>query len=228
MSPASPRVAACVLAAGEGRRMGSPKAFALLDGRTFVEHWLQSLRDAGIGGSTWVVAAPATESLRSICDAFRANLLVNTAPERGMLSSLHVCLHAIRAAASPPPDALLVAPVDCPRVRAETIAALVRAFATSRAPIVVPRHAGRRGHPVLFASGLFDELLAAPLEVGARAVVRAHASDRLELDVDDPAVLDDLDTPAALDAARDAARNPQRVNSVDSFDPQSGERGVEP
>ena len=137
------------------------------------------------------------------CAANDAQLLLNPHPECGMLSSLHVCLRAITASA-PALDGLFVLPVDCPGVRPETVVALATAFRTSRAPLVVPRFGLRRGHPVLFAATLFDELACAPLDQGARAVVRAHAADRLEVPVDDPAVLNDVDTPDAAAKLRRA------------------------
>ncbi len=189
-------LAACVLAAGAGRRMGTSKALLEFGGGTYLQHLLDTFRDAGIA-SRFVVARDAT-TLGPVCLANDARLLVNPQPEDGMLSSIHVCLEAIRA--GPGVAGLFVAPVDCPRVRVATIVQLAAAFEASRAPIVLPRFAGRRGHPVLFAADVFDDLAAAPLDLGARAVVWAHAGDVLEVDVDDAAVLDDVDTPT--DAAR--------------------------
>jgi CTP:molybdopterin cytidylyltransferase MocA len=195
-------VAGCVLAAGAGQRLGSAKASVAIDGRTFLDRLLESLATAGVAPRLVVGRADEAATLRTACDRRDARLLLNPAPERGMLSSVHVCLHALTASAAAI-DALVVAPVDCPLVRSETVAALVTAFAVTRASIVVPRHGDRRGHPTLFAASLFAELLQAPLDVGARPGVRAHAADRLELPVDDPAVLDDIDTPAALAALRE-------------------------
>ena len=60
---------------------------------------------------------------------------------------------------------------------------------------------GRHGHPVLFARGLFDELRTADPAVGAKAVVRRYAAETLDLDVDDPAVLHDIDEPGRLQQA---------------------------
>jgi nicotine blue oxidoreductase len=185
--------------------MGTPKASAVIDGRTFVAQILDAFRAAGVA-PRYVVAAEPAADLALECAGANATLLVNPTPQAGMLSSLHVCLHAVRARA-PLPNALFVAPVDCPRVAPATLVALAAAFATSGAPIVVPRWRGRRGHPTLFASALFDELWAAPLDVGARAVVRAHAADRFELDVDDAAVVEDLDTPETLSAAASRPRS---------------------
>jgi CTP:molybdopterin cytidylyltransferase MocA len=194
------KVAALVLAAGRGRRMGEAKAAVRLGGRTFLEMLLAALRQAGADPRLVVVAPDPGSSIEVTCAAFAARLLVNPSPAGGMLSSLHVGLDALASDATI--DALLVAPVDCPRVRPETIAALVDARAATGAPIVVPRYRGRRGHPALFASSLFGELRAASPAVGARSVLHAHAADRCELDVDDAAVLDDFDTPAAVDAAQ--------------------------
>jgi molybdenum cofactor cytidylyltransferase len=185
-------IAACVLAAGSSRRMGSAKAWLDAGGRPFVLRILDSFRAAGVE-HRWVVGAPGDERLRQACATAGAQFLVNPDPARGMLSSLHVCLEAL-GQQDTIVDALFVTPVDCPRVLPETIALLAREFAASRAPVVRPRHAGRGGHPALFSATVFGELLQAPLAGGARTVVRAHARDRLEVEVDDAAVLDDIDT----------------------------------
>jgi molybdenum cofactor cytidylyltransferase len=59
----------------------------------------------------------------------------------------------------------------------------------------VPRYQGRRGHPVIFSSALFAELLAAPLDQGAKTVVHAHRDETLEIDTEDEGVTIDIDTP---------------------------------
>jgi CTP:molybdopterin cytidylyltransferase MocA len=99
-------------------------------------------------------------------------------------------------------EALLLAPVDHPLFRVETVQALLRRFRAAGRPIVVPLYRGRRGHPVLLAAELFDELRRAPASIGARAVVRADPGRVEEVELDDPGVLFDLDDPAALEAAR--------------------------
>jgi molybdenum cofactor cytidylyltransferase len=180
---------AVVLAAGRGTRLGAPKAEARADGPTFVEAVLRTLREAGIADVRVVLSPALAGSL--VPEPVPADLaVVNPDPARGMLSSVRCGLEAL----PPGLDAVLLWPVDHPRVRAATIRALVSAHAASAAPVVVPVHEGARGHPVLFDARVLPELLAAPPEIGARAVVHAHA-DRLELAVDDPAVAEDIDTP---------------------------------
>jgi len=189
-------LAACILAAGDGQRMGTPKASLEIGGRTYLQFLLEAFRAAGITALFVAARDPATHA--PVCDAIGARLLVNPHPERGMLSSLHVCLEEVRNL--PDVAGLFMTPVDCPLVRATTIVRLATAFETTNSPVVVPRHANRRGHPVLFAARVFDELRSAPLDRGARVVVGAHSSDLFEVEVTDAGILDDVDTPA--DAAR--------------------------
>jgi molybdenum cofactor cytidylyltransferase len=65
--------------------------------------------------------------------------------------------------------------------------------------IVQPTYQGRRGHPVLFAASLFDELRAAPPEVGARHVVYQHAADMLEMPTDEEGIVLNINDKAAYE-----------------------------
>ena len=68
-------------------------------------------------------------------------------------------------------------------------------FDESMHSIVVPCHQGKRGHPVIFSRMLFGELLKAPMDQGAKAVVNAHRDDTLEIDTKDAGITLDIDTP---------------------------------
>jgi molybdenum cofactor cytidylyltransferase len=59
----------------------------------------------------------------------------------------------------------------------------------------VPRHQGKRGHPVIFSRDLFEELLSAPGDQGAKAVVNTHRAETLEIDTEDQGIALDIDTP---------------------------------
>jgi len=177
-------IGAIVLAAGSSSRMGRPKATLTLGplGRTFVEAITETLDAAGVVAMR-VVVAPGLDRL------YR-NGVTNPDPSAGMLSSVQCGLRAFPKNL----EAVLVWPVDHPLVERQTIVAMIAAFRTGEASIVVPTHDGRRGHPVLFTAGVFPELLTADPSSGARAVVHAH-DDRLELAVFDPGVIADIDTP---------------------------------
>ena len=80
-------------------------------------------------------------------------------------------------------------------IAAETVATLVARFSSSTAPIVRARYQGRNGHPVVFSRTVFDELHHADPAQGAKAVLRAHHDAILNVDVNDPGVAGDIDTP---------------------------------
>ena len=188
-------VAGIVLAGGASRRMGRPKAGLVHEGRTFLAQVLGALRGAGIDDVIVVSGSAHDAVLAALPTGDDARVLRNPDPERGQLSSLKIALGALRARQLRP-DAAVVALVDHPAVQPATVARLVSGWSeTPRAPIVLPSFAGRRGHPVLFASGVWDELLATPDDLGARAVVRADAARVLEIPVDDAGVRIDVDTP---------------------------------
>jgi molybdenum cofactor cytidylyltransferase len=84
---------------------------------------------------------------------------------------------------------------DHPFITRTVVDAIILAHERSRKAIVIPTYGGGRGHPTLFARSLFRELLEAPLDQGARVVVRAHADDIMELPTEEPGVLADVDTP---------------------------------
>jgi molybdenum cofactor cytidylyltransferase len=116
----------------------------------------------------------------------------------GQLSSIQA---AVRAARIREAAGLLVAPVDHPLVTAALIARLVEAFDSSAAPVIVPAFHGRRGHPVFFRSTVYAELLEAPADTGARAVVWAHAGEVLEIETEEEGVVLNLNDPATMERA---------------------------
>lgn len=168
------RGAALVLAAGRSRRMGKPKADLPLGDQSFLETILSRLP-----ADLWV-------------SVVGAGGIPNPHPEKGQLYSLQLGLQA--GAAQFP--FTLVALVDLPAVSARTYALLVEAASRGGADLWVPRYAGRRGHPVVFGQACYEDLLRAPLEQGSRWVVGRHRERRVEIEVDDPEIHRDVDTPA--------------------------------
>lgn len=195
------RLAGVVLAAGSSRRMGTPKAALALAGETFVARVHAALGAAGLEPLVVVTGEHHDAVAAALPVGHGAQLVRNPAPEHGQLSSLKVALRALLAGA-PEVTGAVVALVDHPAVAADTVRALARAAAAGGAAILVPTHAGRRGHPVVFQRGVWDELLATPDDAGARAVVRRDPTRVAEILVADPGVLLDVDTPEALAALR--------------------------
>ena len=192
-------IAGIVLAAGRSSRMGAPKALlAASDTDTFLSRLVATLRAGGVP-DPMVVARDDDEPVRAEAGRCGARVIVNPrADEGGQLSSILAGLTTVDHARV---RALVVMPVDAPLVKPQTIAELLAAFDATLAPVVRPCHGGRHGHPVLFSRAVFDELRRADPSLGAKAVLRAHAAAILNLEVDDPGVLGDIDTPDSYRAA---------------------------
>ena len=201
MATEPPRgVAAIVLAAGAGARMGEPKALLRWAGRTFLRRVVDLAEAAGcapilaIAGAVRLPAAERGPALEVVHPSWR----------EGQLSSLQAGLCALGGARAAltldGARAALVLTVDRPHLRPATVAALVAAHAADPAAIWQPVHAGRRGHPILYPADLHPELLALAPAAGPRAWLESPsvAARRRVLPVDDPAVLDNIDTPQDL------------------------------
>jgi molybdenum cofactor cytidylyltransferase len=182
-----------LLAAGESRRMGYPKPLLRIDGATFVDHAARAMLEV-VARLVVVVGAHADRVRPAIPDHERIAIVENPGWERGQLSSLKVGIHAVGANCR----AALVHLADHPTVHPATFRAVADVWQRGAAPIAVARYGGRRGHPVMFGRDVFAELDAAPDSQGARMVVNADPKRVVYVDVDDPGVVLDLDTPQDL------------------------------
>ncbi len=95
-------------------------------------------------------------------------------------------------------DAYLIALADMPDLSIATLHQLIDAFTNSGRGILRPSYRGCAGHPVLFDRSYRQQLLAVSGDTGARHVVKDHADDVHELQVDDPSVVFDIDRPEDL------------------------------
>ncbi len=191
-----PPIAAVVPCAGDSRRMGRSKALLDAGGRSFVSAVVGSLVAGGCD-PVIVVVGEGQEDEERRARAAGAHVLVNPEPGDGPITSVRLALAALAAGTA----GLALLPVDHPLVRPETVQILLSAFREGEAPVVLPIHDGRRGHPVVFRSSVFGELLDPGLEGGARTVVHAHLEAATLVSVDDAGVVADIDTPEAYRAA---------------------------
>ena len=181
-----------VLSAGESSRMGRPKALLPIDGQTFIERIVGALKRGGIERIVVVLGFNA-DALRQQISHLPVEILVNPDHKLGQLSSLQVAVRHLQAA--PDCDGVMLHLVDHPYIDPKLVRLMLQRFEESKCSIVVPRHQSKRGHPVIFSRALFDELLGAPLDQGAKAVVNAHRQETLEIETDDAGITVDIDTP---------------------------------
>jgi molybdenum cofactor cytidylyltransferase len=172
-------LAAVILSGGASQRMGSPKALLPYRGRTFLDHLLEVSAHPQIGERRVVLGSHA-EAIRAAVALLDSEIVLNTGWEKGQLSSIHAAIRSLPQDL----DGMILFLVDHPLVSSALVETLIGRFyanAQARGAIVLPTYNGKRGHPVIFGTSLFAELLAAPLEQGARTVVWAHASEVVEV-----------------------------------------------
>lgn len=174
--------------------MGYPKPLLRIGNESFLSR-TTTIVLATVSRVVIVLGAHADRIRPAIALGAGVKVVENPNYARGQLSSLKVGLAEAVAGGT---DAVIVHLADHPMVTPATFRAVVDGYRKTRPPIVVARFRGRRGHPVIFDQSVFAELMAAPEDRGARVVVNADPQRVHYVDVEDPGVVLDLDTPSDL------------------------------
>ena len=185
-------IVAVVLSAGESSRMGRPKALLPIDGETFIERIVAALKQTRVGKIIVILGHNASE-LQPKISHLPVEILINTDYKLGQLSSLQLAVRHLQL--DHDCDGMLVHLVDHPYLTPALVQEMIRRFYETKKRIIVPKFHGKRGHPVIFSRELFAELLSAPVDQGAKAVVNAHRADTLEIETEEAGIALDIDTP---------------------------------
>jgi 4-nitrophenyl phosphatase len=186
-------VASIILAAGAGSRFGEPKQLLTWEGQPLIVHAADTAWMAGLQPVIVVVGAAAVDVASSLASR-PVQIVRNYRWEEGLSSSLYTGIAALPAET----DAAIFAPVDQPLITPRLLQQLVARWHESGQDIVVPRTAdGQQGTPVLFSRRYFSELAALRGDVGGRVLLERYADRVAYLNVDNPHILTDVDTPEA-------------------------------
>jgi molybdenum cofactor cytidylyltransferase len=207
--------------AGFSRRMGRPKLLLPWGDTTVIGAVVAAFRGAGIAapllvlGPASAASAASSSSLDSEAEQLRAwaaaaglPTAVNLDPERGMLSSIRAGIETLGGGAelARRGEILLVSPADLPALTSATIVELLRRMRSAPfPPLALPRHGGRRGHPLAIAPHLIPEIEGLDPAIGLRQLRDRHAAALAEVDLDDPGCIADLDTPGDYTRLTDLA-----------------------
>ncbi|MGE3821449.1 MAG: NTP transferase domain-containing protein [Isosphaeraceae bacterium] len=198
-------IAAIVPAAGLSRRMGRPKLTLPVGGIPVIARVVSALRDGG--ASIVVVVAPPADApgaldLIQAAEARGAVVVVPDLQPAEMRDSIELALNALEVDAERDADprreaivTVLLTPADSPGLQPSTVRQVLERARAEPDRIVVPIVEGRRGHPVALPWTLAREVRQLPAGVGVNALIAERAGRIVELPVDDPGVIADLDTP---------------------------------
>ena len=189
--------AAIVLAGGEGRRMGGPKALLIVDGKPLIAAHVERLREIGCRPILVVARAAIAADVRVVLAGVSEALIIEADTE-SMAASLSLALGHL---APDPARIIVISPVDTLPVARSTLQALLAAMTDSGVQVATPHHGRQGGHPVVVRDALMQ-----PMRRGyvgtLRDLVRSADAQRQRLEIDDAALGAEFDTPAELSALR--------------------------
>ena len=186
------KIAAIVLAAGRSSRFGRRnKLLEPIDGIAMVRRVALAARASG---ARPVIAVTGHEAAR-VADALagaEVTTVLNQDWEQGLTLSLRVGLRALPSGC----DGAIILPA----IGEGELKALISAFvARGGEGVCVPVRHGRRGNPVLWGARFFAEIAALSGDAGAKALLRRHADQVIEVEMDTDAIFADIDARADLD-----------------------------
>ncbi|HLW58469.1 MAG TPA: nucleotidyltransferase family protein [bacterium] len=182
-------IAAVILAAGESRRMGTPKPLLTFSGRILLRHVIEQARASACQQIIVVLGARADDVAAAVRDP-GVHLVVNDRYREGMGTSLGAGI----AALPPECEAAVVLLGDQPRIDAAVIDALIDVHRRTGKPLVASRYGGVAGAPTLIGRALFPEARGLQGDAGGRRLIRQHPDLVAEVPLPEAAAVD-LDTP---------------------------------
>ncbi len=184
------KITPIILAAGDSKRMGFPKALLPIAADTFLTVILKTLENLELTGTIVVLGKHAAQIQSQITER-PTHVVINRKPEEGQLSSIKLALDALDSTC----NGCLLWPVDLPAVSETLVRALIRLFSDSGAPLALPLYGKRRGHPAIFRRALFHEILHTPIQEGLKGLVSRHREEIALLPTEEIAAIEDIDTP---------------------------------
>jgi len=181
---------AIILAAGGSVRMGTGKMLLPYRGVTIIEKVIENVLAAGISAAV-VVTGWRKDDIINVVRKFPVEQCYNGNWKEGMLSSVQCGIRSVPDEC----DMVMVFLGDQPMIASSTIETLIRTCEKSDKNIIIPVFDKKRGHPILIHKKYFNEIGKLLPDEGLRMLARKFSDDVLEVEIDNPSILRDLDTP---------------------------------
>lgn len=181
---------AIILAAGESSRMQKNKLLLPVHNKTIIELVIENVLNAGIDNII-VVLGPYRDEMMPIISKMKVRYCYNENYKQGMLSSIQCAFRNIPISM----EAAIIFLGDQPVIPGEVARTLMESFTESQKGILIPVYMGKRGHPVLISKSYRNEVEELISSEGLRALINKFSGDVLEIEVDSPGILKDIDIP---------------------------------
>lgn len=185
-----------LLSAGMSERFGTPKALALLDKTTVIEHLQNTLLQSSCDRIIVVLGAHAHQIQASIFLHPKISVVYNKHYYFGQTSSLQAGLNAAHDSSR----GIMLLPVDCPLVKPSTIDTMILHFNQSNPDILIPSYQGKKGHPPIFNQRLKSTILAIPNHLGLNSLFGEYPPQTLE--INDPGIIKSFNTPEEFEGIK--------------------------
>lgn len=188
---------AVLLAAGESKRMGTPKQLLPFGRTTVIETALEHIL-ASAADRTLVVLGAVHDRIEHLLQRFPVILTVNQDFREGMLSSVRWGIRHL------PPDAraALILLGDQPWITPKTIDRVIDGYRTTGRGLVLPVHGKAGGHPLLIDLKYKKEIESLNPAVGLKELLSRHVEDVLRVESGDERILRDMDTPLEYEESK--------------------------
>ena len=174
-------ISAIILAAGSGKRIGTPKLKLKIDGKYFVNVIIKKLLSADIKNIYAVIREDYYEWC--LVNVPGALFILNKEPEMGMIHSVKLgVMNAVKS------DAIIIFPVDHPYVEISTIENLLKSFEENPDSIIKPDYQNKSGHPLIIPECYFKTILNSELE-NLSAIISSLNLLQIKVRVEDKAIL---------------------------------------
>ena len=180
---------AIILAAGESKRMGSPKMLLDFKSGTMIEKVIANVKDSKVS-NIMVVLGAYKDAIIDQIGKLTVKFCYNDNYKEGMLSSVQCGFRNI------PSDckAVLVFQGDQPLITPSVINTVIEAYWMSGKGIIIPVYMSKRGHPILIDRKYSDEIEKLDAGNGLRSLAYRFYDDVLEVNTDESGILRDFDT----------------------------------
>jgi molybdenum cofactor cytidylyltransferase len=199
-----------LLAAGASTRLAPDKLALDVGGMPLIERTLRAVRGSDRVGDVVIVLPPGGKERYAWLRSVNTHLLENPDPSRGMISSIRVGLESGWAKERP----FLLMPADVPFVPASVVTRVVVDLFSRRCKIVLPAYRGLGGHPGAYAGEVRDDFFRHGDRDGAREILMRHRADTVRVNLPEPDICFDIDTPEDLAAAMDPSARWARVEAA--------------